>query len=254
MMALIAAMAFSTFAADNTIYIDQAGDNATVTINQDGAGNRVKGIVLSNPGQTNDPAKIHGDGLQVNISQIGAGNVLSMGVVSDTASGSSPTSINYSVTGGSNIGYINLNNAGVSGANSSTNLSITQTGGNNTTNVDVLGTGNGITAIQSGGYATFSTVVNADGTVQNITTSGGSANSVTTNLSGNTGNVSVSLLGGSNTVQATQSGGGAAGHSLIVDVNGSGNSVNTMQTGSIDTTINVKSVGSNNQFTLSTKN
>ena len=36
-----------SLATDNSIYIDQAGDNSTITMTQDGAGNRVKGI-LSN--------------------------------------------------------------------------------------------------------------------------------------------------------------------------------------------------------------
>ena len=73
---LVAGFPATSWAVDNSIYIDQAGDNANIAITQDGAGNRVKGIVLNAPGQTNDPAKIYGDGIQVNISQIGAGNVL----------------------------------------------------------------------------------------------------------------------------------------------------------------------------------
>ena len=54
---LLAVVTTATYAVDNSIYIDQLGDNATVNISQDGAGNRVKGIISGNPGQTTDPAK-----------------------------------------------------------------------------------------------------------------------------------------------------------------------------------------------------
>ena len=37
-------MSLSGYAADNSIYIDQAGDNSTITITQDGAGNTVRGL------------------------------------------------------------------------------------------------------------------------------------------------------------------------------------------------------------------
>ena len=37
-------VAFNVVAADNSIYIDQSGNNATVNITQDGAGNVVQGI------------------------------------------------------------------------------------------------------------------------------------------------------------------------------------------------------------------
>jgi hypothetical protein len=73
---LLSAIITSAYAVDNSIYIDQLGDNATVTITQDGAGNRVKGIVSGNAGNTSDPAKIYGDGINVTVNQTGAGNSL----------------------------------------------------------------------------------------------------------------------------------------------------------------------------------
>jgi hypothetical protein len=36
-----------SWATDNSVYIDQAGDNSTITMTQDGAGNRIKGILTN---------------------------------------------------------------------------------------------------------------------------------------------------------------------------------------------------------------
>lgn len=250
---LLSAVITSAYAVDNSIYIDQLGDNATVTITQDGAGNRVKGIVSGNAGNTTDPAKIYGDGVNVTVNQTGAGNSLAMGVVAVVGNANS-ADITYNVSGGNNTGYINLNNAGASGAVRDAVVSITQSGGGNTTNVRMLGGGNNLTATQSGGGATLISDVNADATTQTIATSGGTGNSVTTTLTGDKGTVNVAIVGGSNTVDITQNGGGANGHNVGIDLNGSGNTVTTLQQGTIDTAINLKSVGSSNTFTLTSKN
>ena len=56
-MAFVASAMFwgSGWAADNNIYVDQAGDNSTITIRQDGSGNKVKGILINgNAGGTTD--------------------------------------------------------------------------------------------------------------------------------------------------------------------------------------------------------
>ena len=56
---VLSAMTTSGMAADNSIYIDQSGDNSTITMTQDGSGNKVKGILLNGTaGGTTD----HGDG------------------------------------------------------------------------------------------------------------------------------------------------------------------------------------------------
>ena len=59
-MAVIASVCLTAQAVDNSIYVDQAGDNAAVTITQDGAGNVVRG--LPGVGTSNQtPAKIYGE-------------------------------------------------------------------------------------------------------------------------------------------------------------------------------------------------
>ena len=81
---MLAIISMFSYAADNSIYIDQAGDNAVISVTQDGAGNVVRGI--QGTGTSNaTPARIQGDGNQVTVTQIGSGNTLSMGVNTTTA-------------------------------------------------------------------------------------------------------------------------------------------------------------------------
>jgi hypothetical protein len=249
-MALL--MSLSVSAVDNSIYIDQTGDGATVNVTQDGASNYVRGIQGVGSSNTT-PAKITGDNIQVDINQVGSTNTLNLGINTTTASGEAPTTVNYSVLGGNNTGTINLNNDGL-GVNASTTLDITQAGGSNTTNVSILGTKNSLTANQSGGSATLISTVDADNTTQTITTSGGTSNSVTTNLTGDKGTVDVTMVGASNTANITQSGGGVSGHSTTLSVNGSSNSYVINQSGTIDTTVNINTVGSGNTFGITTHN
>ena len=84
----------NVLAVDNSIYIEQTGDNATITMLQDGAGNRIRGIQGVGTGNTT-AAKIIGDNIQVDVSQVGSGNILNLGVNTSTANGASPTSVSY---------------------------------------------------------------------------------------------------------------------------------------------------------------
>ena len=244
------------YGVDNSIYIDQAGDNAVVNITQDGAGNRVKGLdVNGQPGQTIDPAKIKGSNVAVTISQIGAGNILSMGIDTQTASGGANTSVTYSVTGTNNIGVINLNNAGASGGNQSSTVNITQTDGGNNVQLAMLGTGNSFTSTQAGGGSSISTNINANNTTTLVNQSSSLGGDQTTlEMQGDKGNIDIKSQGSSNIIGITQNGGGANGHLAKVDMNGVGNNVTITQGGTIDTTVNLKSVGASNSFTINTHN
>lgn len=247
---LLLTFSVTSWAVDNSIYIDQTGSGANVAITQDGAGNIVKGIRGLNVGSSTDSAYINGDNMGINISQVGANNVLSLGINSTTAAGANATTVTYSVTGGGNTGIINLNNGAASGANSSTTLSVNQTGGGNNANINVLGAKNILDILQAGSNATFNSIVNTDGTSQNINTSGGTGNSVTTNLTSNGGDVTVTAVGASNMFDITQSNGGANGHSATFLVNGSGNNFVTTQSAVVDSTINLKVTGSSNNYTI----
>ena len=246
---VLSGMATLGHTADNSIYIDQSGDFANVTINQDGAGNQVKGLtsaVATN--SPTDPALIRGDGVNININQTGSNNKLGLGI--DATMGTSKsvdltysTVNNGNISGSNNLATFQL---GTSSARASdTIVSVIQLNGNNLANVSMTGSDNQLTAIQSGGSATLISTVDASGTRQDITTSGGTANSVTTNLTGDNGNVYVKLEGATNTVDIAQSGsGGSTGHVAWMDINGTGNSVTLSQTGTANANLFNLKVGS----------
>jgi len=253
---MLSAMTTLGHAADNSIYIDQAGDNSTITMTQDGAGNKVKGI-LSNgtAGGTTDPAKLTGNAQTINIEQTGATNVLALGI--NSTQGGSVTgyanigvNLNYVVSDGGNTGYININNNGL-GTASGNVVGITQAGGGATTTLNMTGTSNNLSVLQSGGANnSFTGTINADQTVASISNTLGGGNSTTLNMTGNKGQVSVTTTGATNTTNITQSAFGVNGAQVIVNVNGSGNTTDVTQTGLYDHYANIGVVGSGNSITL----
>lgn len=253
LLSLLIAFSLNAYAADNSIYIDQAGTNATITILQDGAGNRVRSIQGVGTGNTN-PAVIQGDAITVDIEQVGSGNVLNLGVITTTANGSSPTSIVYSVLGNNATATLNLNNAGTD-TNESTNLNINQTGDGAIANINILGANNTFTATTAGGNNNkLIATVNADTTNVTLNQTGGGGNETTLNLTGDKGTVNVTTVGATNITSITQSGGGVNGHSTTLNYTGSSNNTTISQSGSIDTTVNLKSVGSGNTFNITSTN
>ena len=236
---------------DNSIYIDQSGDNAVVSVTQDGAGNVVRGIQGSGTSNTT-PSRIIGDGTLISISQIGSGNTLSMGVNTTTAAGSANGgTFNYSVTGNNATAVINSNQGGANTSASNT-VDITQSGNTANANINVLGSTNSVTAVTGGG-ANNSVVstVNGDNNTQNISMTGGGGNSATISQTGTASALSLTSVGATNSCTITQSGGAANGHSTTLDFAGSGNSASVTQAGTAaDSVVNLKSVGSGNAFTV----
>ena len=82
---ILAGIATLTQATDNSIFIDQTGSNSSITINQDGAGNRIGGLT-GTPGDQNR-AIMYGDGQTININQVGANNSLQFDVRTIVGSG-----------------------------------------------------------------------------------------------------------------------------------------------------------------------
>ena len=68
------------------------------------------------------------------------------------------------------------------------------------------------------------------------------------------GSVNLTTVGATNITNITQSGGGVSGHTAVVNITGSSNSTTIVQQGTIDTTVNLTSVGSGNTFNLTSKN
>ena len=64
----------------------------------------------------------------------------------------------------------------------------------------------------------------------------------------------ITTVGATNITSITQTGGGVGGHKTTLDYTGSSNNTTISQTGTIDTTVNLKSVGSGNTFSLTTHN
>lgn len=244
----------SGYASDNSIYIDQSGDNSVITMLQDGASNRVRGIQGQGTSNTT-PSMIKGDAITVDVQQIGSGSVLNMGIDTSTANGASPTSVKYKVTGNNAVGTINLNQGG-EGVSASQTLDVDQTGDGSIANINMLGAVNSLIAIQSGGNNNkLVATVNAANTNSTINQIGGGANETTLNLTGDKGTVDIVTEGALNKTNITQSGGGGiSGHYAKVDLNGSSNTVTINQSGTIDTAINLKSIGSGNTFNLTSRN
>ena len=286
-MAVIAAAMFwgSGYAADNSIYIDQSGDNSTITMTQDGSGNKVKGILVNGTaGGTTDAAKLTGNAQTINIEQTGAANVLSLGV--NTTQGGSVTgyanigvNLNYQVTDGSNTGYININNNGLGTAKGDV-VSIVQSGGSATSTLNMTGTSNQLGVTQGGGANnSFTGTINADETVATVSNTGGGGNSTTLNMTGNKGQVSVTTVGATNTTSVTQTGlfdqyanigvtgdsntitlaqsgghAGGAGQSATMTVTGSSNVISATQQGTVSNMLNMAVSGSSNHYTILQKN
>lgn len=254
---IMVAMTFSlsAFAADNSIYIDQSGDNSTIDITQTGAGNVVRGIQGVGTGNTT-PAKLYGGSSTFDIQQIGSTNTLNLGVNTSIATGRAyGIDLTYYVTGNSGVATINSNNAGT-GTSGSNLIDVRQTGNSASLNLNVLGSKNNFTAVTSGGASnSITATINADETATNISMTGGGSNSFTGTLSSNKGLVNITTVGASNGITLTQTGtAGTNGHSFTTNITGSSNTMTVNQSGTIDTTINVLSAGSGNTWNITTGN
>jgi hypothetical protein len=254
---IMVAMIFSAsaFAADNSIYIDQSGDNSTIDITQTGAGNVIRGIQGVGTGNTT-PAKIYGNNAAIDIQQIGSTNTLNLGVNTSTATGRAyGIDLTYYVTGNSGVATINSNNAGT-GTSGSNFIDVRQTGNSAGLNLNILGSKNDFTAVTSGGSSnSITATISADETVSNISMTGGGSNTFTGTLSSNKGRVNLTTLGASNGITLTQTGtAGTNGHEFTASITGSSNTMSVTQSGTIDTTINVLSSGSGNTWNITTGN
>ena len=173
----------------NEVYIDQVGDSSTVTIIQDGTGNKV--------GDSATPAFIGGGSNIVNIQQIGGGNELAM-VVNGAA-----TEVVVDTTGGNNIQTISCGTTSTASCSGSTikqvvagdsNI-ITQnlgTGANHYSEINVTGSTNTITHTSTNtGASTVNVTAIGDTNTIGVTQSGITAKTVTVNSTGNSNIISI---------------------------------------------------------------
>jgi hypothetical protein len=254
---IMVAMIFSlsAYAADNSIYIDQSGDNSTIDITQTGAGNVIRGIQGVGTGNTT-PAKIYGGSSTIDIQQIGSTNTLNLGVNTSVATGRAyGIDLTYYVTGNSGTATINSNNAGT-GTSGSNFIDVRQTGNSASINLNILGSKNDFTAVTSGGSSnSITATITADETVNNISMTGGGSNTLTQTISSNKATNNITTVGASNGIVLTQSGtAGTNGHAFTLNLTGSSNTLNVTQSGTIDTTVNLLSTGSGNAWNITTGN
>ena len=197
---LMATGMLSSGAWANDVYVEQVGDNATVSITQTGAGNLVNGDVGKTSSTT--PALIKGDFNVVTVSQIGASNTLSL--VLDSLTKGTGTVVNVSADGSGNNQLIKCETC------------IADTITNN-----VTGNNNNVTQMLAGNVV--SSVINIAGSYNNVshTTSGagmhtaditvagggtaGTPNLVTLLQTGNMAkNASINSNGSNNNISVTQ--------------------------------------------------
>jgi hypothetical protein len=190
----------------NDVYVEQIGDNSTVSITQTGAGNLVNGNV-GGTGNTDDAALIRGDLNDVTVNQIGSGNILSI-VLNNETKGTGTTVV-VSADGSNNTQTIGCGTA----LSSSCNASIIRS--------EITGNNNNTVQMLSGGAVQSKIAVN------------GNYNNVTHAASGvglHSGEITVSGSGSSsiaNAVTLTQS--GALAKNAVITSNGSNNNINITQ-------------------------
>jgi hypothetical protein len=173
----------------NEIYMEQVGDNSTVSITQDGSNNRI--------GTALDPAFIGSGSNTVTIDQIGSANELDM-IVNGTA-----TDVTLLVTGSNNLQTINcgtVQSASCNGSNISqtivgdSNIITTNLGGgaNHTSVMNISGDTNNIAHTSTNtGTTSADITVTGNTNLIGVTQSGTTAKSVTVNSTGNSNNISI---------------------------------------------------------------
>ena len=236
-----------SWATDNSVYIEQAGDNSTITMTQDGAGNRVKGILTNGTaGANTDPAKLVGNNQTVTVNQAGPNNILTLGANSTVGTNGKGIDINYQVDVGGNVGFINSNNNGT-GVSAGSLIDIIQLGGNAVATISMLGNTNSLTVRSSGGGGNSIVAnIDADNVTAVVDQTLGGGNETTLNLTGNKGSVNITSTGATNISNVTQSGGGVNGNDVKIVLDGSGNQTTVSQAGVNDNVVDYKVLGSSN--------
>lgn len=197
-------MASGAFA--NDVYVEQIGDNSTVSITQTGSGNLVNGNV-GGTGNIDDSALIKGDNNNVTVSQIGVNNTLSLVINNETNGGGATV-----VVSADGIGNNQTIGCGTP-LSSSCNASIIRS--------EITGNYNNTVQNLTGGV------------VQSKISINGNYNNVTHTASGaglHSGDITVSGSGTStiaNAVTLTQS--GALAKNAVITSNGTNNNITVTQ-------------------------
>lgn len=206
-MAFVASALFwGSGALANDVYIDQIGDNSSVSVTQTGAGNLVNGNV-GGSGNNDDPALIKGDLNNVTITQIGAQNTLSM-IINNETNGTGATVV-VSADGSNNTQTIGCGTALSSSCNA------------NTIRSEIIGNNNNTVQTLSGGVVKSTIAITGNYNNVTHTASGVGLHSGEITVTGN-GTSSVA-----NAVTLTQS--GVTNKNAVITSNGSNNNISVTQ-------------------------
>jgi hypothetical protein len=188
---IVAMMLASLGVTANEVYIEQVGDSSTITVTQDGTGNKVGDT------GTGNEAFIGGGSNTVTIDQVGSNNTLAM-TVNGAAAG-----VIVDVAGSGNESVINCGTTQSAGCSSSTikqviagdNNVITQnlgTGANHSSEINITGDTNTVTHTSTNsGASTVAITATGDSNTIGVTQSGLTAKTVSVNSTGNSNNISI---------------------------------------------------------------
>lgn len=205
----------------NKVYIDQAGSNVNINIQQIGVTNVI--------GTATDPIYLRGDNQTIIAIQTGNLNNILMSLVSD-AGQTGIANVTLRQIGNSNNAVIRCGN----GANESSC---------NKLDMNAKFTGN---------YNNF-TFHGAASNIRNSMDFTGNYNVVNIEVTSPNASQTLAVNGDYNNFNLTQTGvGGTYGHSFYANFTGSGNSVTSQQYGPTETIVNINSVGSNGTFNIKT--
>jgi hypothetical protein len=207
------------FAADNEIFIDQAGATANIDIEQLGISNLIGG--LSSTAGSLTPLDLDGTSMTLDINMIGATNKFFGDIWADSFTG------NYNFTGSTNTFTIQVDPGNTYGADSSNHL------------VNVTGASNTFTLNQ--GTSALAATLDLDWIIQ------GSNNTITSNINIDGATNYVDIDGSDNTLTYTGTGTTAsAGGYFYLDQTGGSRTFNIQQLSTQDNDwLKILSVGSN---------
>jgi hypothetical protein len=210
--------ASGALAAGNQVYIDQVGNNSNISVTQSGGDNAV--------GDSAAAAILHGNNQSITVSQIGAVNTAALNVQG------AGTTVQSTVTGNTNTVNIDCGSGSVNKASACADSNIT---------ANITGSNNDI-GINAGSKSTHSTEVTGDRNTLHT-------DSITSNLLG--ARSTITATGSDNAVTVTQHGpAGLNGFEATVALTGSSNTVGVAQSGTVDSKVNITSVGSNNTISV----
>lgn len=215
-MALMTSSLTLAQSTQNSIYIDQVGDNATITLTQEGQGNQV--------GDTNTqtPFTLEGSGQTVSITQTGNSNKINGDI---KQSDGSTTTVN--MTGDSNQLQFDVGNSADTSGSTST--------------LTVEGSSNDITINQ--GKVSAATNLNQTMTVT------GDLNIVTQNIETNDVTNNITLQGDQNVLNTTQN--GQPGKNIDLNVVGNQNQFNINQKSTLTVdSVQINTVGSSGTWNI----